>query len=170
MNSRLLSKPARRWLWLLAGLLVVLSLAALVVPLFILRPFSAQTPESVGIAYAILHAAPWGCAAAALAVLFLEARLWRGAGWSRVGLVVLGVLAVGVAGLVRVNLFEKIFAPISDPVFARVSEASWVAPHDLVLALDEPPGQGGHCFPVRQIAYHHVVNLEVDGRPLVATY
>jgi hypothetical protein len=161
----------RRWLWLAAVVLLMLSVAALLVPLMILRPFSPQTPQSVAMAFSLRRIAPLGCTMVALAILLLETRLWRGARWSRVGLVLLGVFAIAVAGLARVNVFEKMFAPIAEPTFASAKEASWVAPRDLVLSLSEPAGPGsGHAFPVRQIAYHHIVNLEVAGRPLVVTY
>ena len=171
MDRSELSQSTRRWFWAGAGLLLLVSLAALVVPLMILQPFSPQTPGSIGIAYTIRRAAPLGGAVVALGVLLLAARLWPGAGRGRAGLVLLGVLALAVAGLVWVNPFERMFAPLPQPGFASAAAASWVAPPDLVLALSESPGpRGGHCFPLRQIAYHHVVNLEVDGRPLVVTY
>ena len=43
-----------------------------------------------------------------------------------------------------------------------------LAPEDLVLGVRV--GEEAHAFPVRAIAYHHVVNDVVAGTPIVATY
>ena len=79
-----------------------------------------------------------------------------------------GVPLSGAVWLARTNIFEKMFAPLPSPRYARAAEASWVKDNDLVLGV-ERNGEAV-AYPVRQIAYHHVVMDEVGGVPVVATY
>lgn len=60
------------------------------------------------------------------------------------------------------------FVPMTDPAFVRGSEATFVAGSDIVLGLSHA-GQY-RAYPVRQIAFHHIVNDVVDGVPYVITY
>ena len=70
--------------------------------------------------------------------------------------------------LARFNVYEKMFAPLGHARFAPVAEASWVEEGDPVLAVT----QGGEAvaYPIRQLAYHHIVQDVVGGVPVAATY
>ena len=51
---------------------------------------------------------------------------------------------------------------------SSAAEANWVEDGDMVLAV-EKNGEAA-AYPVRQVAYHHVVQDVVGGVPIVATY
>ena len=98
--------------------------------------------------------------------LVLRRGLWRGGRWwSRALLVLALVPLAGAAWLARQNIFEKMFAPLADPRFARAAEASWMADGDMVMAV-ERNGEAV-AYPVRQLAYHHIVQDVVGGVPIV---
>jgi hypothetical protein len=61
------------------------------------------------------------------------------------------------------------FNPLRNPAFASTTEAaSFVDPADMLIAVEL---QGDAvAYPVRQMAYHHVVNDQVGGTPVVSTY
>ena len=96
--------------------------------------------------------------------------LWRRARWwSRLALVPAVLLLAGAAWAVRINVFEaKMFAPLADTRMASAAEASWVADDDVVLAVTV--GGESVAYPLRIVAYHHVVHDVVGGVPIVATY
>ena len=85
------------------------------------------------------------------------------------------LLAMAVAALfalmawaARQNHFEWMFAPLPGPGFVRAAEASFVEPEDVVLTVAIKGD--AVAFPVRQLAYHHLVEDSVGGVPIVATY
>jgi thiol:disulfide interchange protein len=150
-------------------LLIVAVAAALAVPIWLLRPFSPQTPRGVQVAYWLRHLAPWATIVAAVAGLLLAARLWRGARrWTRVVLPVAVLLLAAGAWAAQQNVFEKMFAPLPSTQFAPAAHADWVAAGEPVIAV--ALGGEARAYPVRQLAYHHVVNDVVGGVPIVATY
>jgi Xaa-Pro aminopeptidase len=99
----------------------------------------------------------------------LAAGLWRGGRWWSRALTVLALVPLGGAvWMARTNIFERMFAPLRSPQYARTAEATWVKDGDLVLGVE----QSGEAvaYPVRQVAYHHVIMDEVGGVPVAATY
>ena len=68
----------------------------------------------------------------------------------------------------RQNVYEVMFNPLPSPAYAGAAEADYVAPDDMVLAVE----RGGErvAYPVLLMAYHHLVADTVGGVPLVATY
>jgi hypothetical protein len=61
------------------------------------------------------------------------------------------------------------FGPLTRPEYARVSEASsFVEEADMLIAV--AMNGDAVAYPVRQMAYHHVVNDQVGGVPVVSTY
>jgi len=163
------TKSRRRFAGLGLLLLTVAVAASLAVPIWLLRPFSPQTPRGVQVAFWLRHLAPWAAVAAALGGLVLAATLWRGARWwTRAVLPLAVVLLAAGAWAARQNVFEKMFAPLPATRFAPAAQADWVAAGDPVLAV--ALGGEARAYPVRQLAYHHVVNDVVGGVPIVATY
>lgn len=150
-------------------LLVLLALALVVFPLWTIRPFKAQTPEGVAVAYALRRWAPLGTLLAAVAVAALGAWLWRGARWwSRAALVLALVPVAAAAWGARQNIYERMFAPQTGVSHAAAADASWVGEDEMVLAVSV--NGDSVAYPVRQIAYHHVVEDVVGGVPVAATY
>ena len=157
----------------LAGLgllfLVAAAVALVAIPMWEIRPFVPQTAKGISLAYFCRRVAPWATVVALIAGAALTAGLWRGGRWWSRALTVLALVPLsGAVWMARTNIFEKMFAPLPSPRYARAAEATWVKDGDLVLGV-ERNGEAV-AYPVRQVAYHHVVMDEVGGVPVVATY
>ena len=159
-----------RWqLWLLFGFVVALALAIVAIPVFVIMPFKAQTPAGVAWSFWLRRLSPIVTVVTTIIALGLCWRLWRGARWwSRLAMPLLLVLIFAAAWMARQNHFEWMFNPLPNPAYAKVSEASFVADNEMVMAV-EINGEAV-AYPVRQMAYHHVVQDVVGGKPLTATY
>ena len=150
-------------------LLILLSVALVALPLWLIRPFAPQTPEGLAVAFAARRWAPLTTLLALATALALAALLWRHARWwSRAAIVLAIVPLAGAAWQSRQNLFEKMFAPLIDPRSALAAEADWVEDADPVLAVTLN-GEAA-AYPVRQVAYHHIVQDVVGGVPVAVTY
>ncbi len=79
------------------------------------------------------------------------------------GAVLVCVLAV----LARVNVFELMFHPNEHPSFAAAAQVKLDA-DEKVLAVKI--GDQARAYPVRSMAYHHLVNDTVESKAIVATY
>lgn len=160
----------RRWPWALALLATVAAALALVVtPLWIMRPFEPQSAAGMASAHAILRLAPALSLLAAAVAAALAWRLWRVTRWPGRAALAAALLATGAAAwLARQNVFEWPFPAIHHPGYVPAADASFVNPGDPVLAIRI--GGEAVAYPVRQIAYHHVVEDVVGGTPLVVTY
>lgn len=156
--------------WLLLLVFVLFALAFVLVPAFLIQPFRPQTSRALALGYEVRRAAPWVTLALAVAGLVLFARIWqRSRRWWAKALAVLPLaLLVGSAWLARQNVFEWIFNPLERAAYARAEEADFVGDEDMVLAVE----RGGErvAYPVRLLAYHHLVADKVGGVPIVATY
>ncbi|MBO0719924.1 MAG: DUF3179 domain-containing protein [Blastocatellia bacterium] len=164
------SRKSRRWtLWLLLLLIVALTVALVAIPVFVIMPFKAQTQAGLSWSFRLRRLSTWATAIATLAALALSLKLWRDARWwSRLALPVLLATLLAVSWFSRQNYFEWIFNPLPSPAYARVGEAGFIADNEMVLAVDL--GGDAVAFPVQQMAYHHVVNVIVGGKPITATY
>lgn len=154
-----------------AGLfLLVLCAAALVaVPMWLIRPFSPQTPDGLAIAFVLRRWAPLATIVVVLAALLLAAVMWRNARWWSRALIVLAFIPLlGAAWAARQNVFEKMFAPLAETRSASAADAGWVEEGDPVLAI-ALNGEAA-AYPVRQVAYHHIVQDVVGGVPVAVTY
>jgi hypothetical protein len=156
--------------WSLLLLVVAAALAFVVVPVFLIQPFRPQTERGLAVGYEVRRFAPWATVALALVALLLVARMWRASRrWWAKALMVLLLLPVGASVWAsRQNVYELMFNPLAAPAYARAGEVDYVGDEDMVLAV----GRGGEraAYPVRLMAYHHLVADTVGGVPLVATY
>jgi hypothetical protein len=155
---------------LLLLLIIAAALAFVVVPVFLIQPFRPQTGRALLVGYEVRRLAPWASIAAALASLVLVARMWRGSHrwWAKVLMVVLLVPVAASVWFARQNVYEWMFNPLARAAYAATAEADYVGDDDMVLAVEH----GGErvAYPVRLLAYHHVVADTVGGVPIVATY
>jgi hypothetical protein len=158
----------KRWLILL--LIVLAALAFVVVPFFLIQPFRPQTETGLAVGYQVRRFAPWATVALALVALLLVARMWRASRrWWAKALMVLLLVPVGATiWASRQNVYELMFNPLAAPAYARTDEVDYVGDEDMVLAVE----RGGErvAYPVRLMAYHHIVADAVGGEPVVATY
>jgi amino acid transporter len=164
-----LSRSRRRFAGLGLLFLIVVAVALVAIPVWEIRPFEPQTAAGISLAYACRRLAPWATVVALVAGAALGAQLWRGARWwSRAAMVLALVPLGGAVWLAQTNIFEKMFVPLPSPRYARAMDTNWLKDGDLVLGI-ERKGEAV-AYPVRQVAYHHVVMDEVGGVPVVATY
>jgi hypothetical protein len=163
------SRSRRRWAGFTLLLLILAVLAMVVTPMRLIRPFSPQTPGGLAVAFALRRWAPLATALALVAGLALAISVWRGGRWWSRALVVLALIPLaGAVWWARFNIFEKMFLPLGASRFAPAVEAKWVEDGDLVLAV-ERNGESA-AYPVRQVAYHHIVQDVVGGVPVAVTY
>jgi len=94
--------------------------------------------------------------------LFPDARRW----WRKAALVVIVLPLLAATWFARQNHFEWMFHPLARTVYAKTSDAGFVEDTDMVLAV-ENKGEAV-AYPVRQMAYHHLVADIVGGAGRVA--
>jgi TRAP-type uncharacterized transport system fused permease subunit len=159
-----------RWKsWLLLLLLLVVAFAVVTIPVFIIMPFKAQTAAGIEASYWLRRISPGATIMASVIAIILGFKLWRGARWwSRLAMLLLFIPLFASTWFARQNHFEWMFNPLPNAAYAKASEANFIHDNDLVLAV-EINGEAV-AYPVRQMAYHHVVNDVVGGRPITATY
>ena len=154
----------------MAGLVLFLIVVAAVgIPMWLIRPFTPQTHGDLAVAFALRRWAPVATALALVAGAALTISLWRGGRWWSRALAVLALVPLGAAAwLSHVNVFEKMFSPLGAARFAAADAAGWVGTVDPVLAVDHNGDSA--AYPVRQLAYHHIVQDVVGGVPVAVTY
>lgn len=164
--------PRGRARWLLLSTAATIGAAAtLVAPYYVMQPFAAQDPSTLGVVLGVARQAPWILAACLAAGLYAAVRAWSGGGWTRWPRRLAGALAVLLIGAAtygsRINLFEVMFAPLTAPRYVAASEAG-LADDEAVIAVKL--GAVARAYPVRVMAYHHVLGDELDGEPIIVTY
>jgi hypothetical protein len=164
------TRRARTLGWLALLLIVSVALWLVLTPAWLIQPFRPQTPDNLALAYALRRWSPVATLCCLAAAALLCAWLWRGArrAWRKGVLVCAFVLVCATTWFARQNHFEWMFHPLSDPAYAKASAADFVADSDMVLAVKV--GDEAVAYPVRLMAYHHLVADTVGGTPLVATY
>jgi Protein of unknown function (DUF3179) len=165
-----MSNIQKRWTWWLAAIAVmIVGVAVIAIPTMVIMPFKAQTASGIEWSYHLRRYAPWVTALAAMVFVVLCLKLWRGARWyGRALMFVLFVPLAAVTWFARQNHFEWMFNPLPNAAYASVSETKSVADHEMVMTV--ALNNEVVAYPVRQMAYHHVVNDVVGGQPITATY
>jgi hypothetical protein len=162
------AKPGRAFL-ILFSLCFLIAAAALIYPVYVIRPFRHQAPRELMIALAVLRYRPLVmilCAISSIAAL-----IWY---WSsenrtsrRIASMVSVIAVAAVAVLSRVNIYEIMFHPFDRPSFSTADQVKLDA-DEKVIAVSI--GHEARAYPIRVISYHHVINDEVNGVPIVASY
>ena len=154
-------------------LVVVLGLAAFAavfIPAWLIQPFRMQTSSGVELSFLLRRWSPWLTLLLLIPVIGISISLWRGGArrWQRVVAVPVCLLALLAAWFSRQNHFEWMFGPLHGPAYAHAANADFMEASDMVLAV-KVNGDSA-AYPVRQLAYHHLVQDVVGGLPEVATY
>jgi hypothetical protein len=159
-----------RWkLWLLLLLVVAAAVAMVAIPVFVIMPFKAQTAAGVEWSYRLRRWSPPATLVATILFLALSVTLWRGSRWpGRLAMPALLAPLLAVTWFARQNHFEWMFHPLPNADYARAAEAGFVTDGDMVMAIEI--NGDAVAYPVREMAYHHVVNDVVGGKPITATY
>jgi Protein of unknown function (DUF3179) len=167
LDSTVMLSP--RWVWILFGSCLLIALIFLAYPLYVIRPFRPQHSSELAVALTMMRVRPWVagiCFSGALTTLLLY---WRNKLKRAVRIASASAVAVTglMAGLSVVNVYEVMFHSAGRPAFEPVA-GSKLGTDEMVLAVRT--GGVARAYPVRAISYHHIVNDEVAGVPIVATY
>lgn len=159
----------RKTAWLALLLIVVLGLVIVAAPVWIIMPFKPQTARGLEVSFALRRWSPIVTIVALVLALAIAAWLWRDSRWWKRGfLVIVFIPLFAATWFARQNHFEWMFNPLPHAAYARTSDASFVDDKDVVLAVNLN-GEAA-AYPIRLMAYHHVVEDTVGGTPIVATY
>lgn len=156
--------------WFSLPVIALLILAVTAIPVWKIQPFAPQTDNALQISYLLKSWSPILTVAALLASIWLIVYIWRNSKrwYGKPFLIVPLAVCLICAWFARQNHFEWMFNPLAQADFAKTSETDFVSDDDMVLAVkinDEAV-----AYPVRQMAYHHVVADVVGGKPITATY
>jgi hypothetical protein len=154
--------------WIVFSVSALVGIGLFFVPAFIIRPFTHQTSSGLALAMALRQRAPWGTLGAALVCLVFALVLWGTANrWRKIALAVVMVLVTFSAVMARLNYFEWMFHPVDSAQFESAA-ASKLGNGEMILALRF--GSDARAYPIREMAYHHVLNDVVGGVPVAVTY
>lgn len=162
------SNSARLSVWLIFCLSAIVAIGFFSIPAFIIRPFARQSVSGLSLAMALRHSAPLATLIAALVCLALAVLLWESDSLRRK--IVLSCVVVFVlfsAVMSRLNYFEWMFHPVDSPQF-EAEAASKLAGKEMILAVQYGPD--ARAYPIREMAYHHILNDVVQGVPIAVTY
>ena len=170
MNAARIERPGMAWTWTLALLVAAGMFVWVAVPAMIIQPFKPQTPLGVALSYELRRHAGLVTAMGAALLIVLFARLVRSGlrWWQWAPLVLIAALGAVPTWFARQNHFEWMFNPLPDPTYAPATLVDFVDDRDMVIAVEI--GGEAVAWPVRQMAYHHIVEDKVGGVPVVSTY
>ncbi len=156
--------------WLALVVITAATLAVVLLPVWIIQPFSPQTQRGLEMSYAMRRWSPVLTLIAATVALILVVWLWRNSRrwWRKALMIIVLVPILAATWLARQNHFEWMFNPLPNPAYAKASEAGFVEDSDIVMAVELK--EEAAAYPIRLMAYHHVVQDVVGGTPVVATY
>jgi hypothetical protein len=157
-----------RGLWTLFAASSLACIGLFFIPAFIIRPFRYQSPRALSLALVLRQRAPLGTLVAAFVCVLLALALWRVARtWQRIVLVVAMVLVVFSTVMARINYFEWMFHPVDSPQFEAEAQSK-LDSAEMIMAVRF--GSDARAYPIREMAYHHIVNDMVGTVPVAVTY
>jgi hypothetical protein len=162
------SNSARLSVWLIFWISSIAAIAFFFMPAFIIRPFTHQSARGLAWAMAMRQSAPLPTLIAALVCIVLAVLLWDSGNLRRkIVLSSVIVLVLFSAVMSRLNYFEWMFHPVDSPQF-EAEAASKLAGKEMILAVQYGPD--ARAYPIREMAYHHILNDVVQGVPIAVTY
>jgi hypothetical protein len=154
--------------WLIFLLSALAAIGWFFIPAFIIRPFRHQTPAALALAMALRQRAPWVTLCAALICLLFVLVLWQTASrFRKIVLASVMVLVAFSAVMSRLNYFEWMFHPVDSPQFEAEADSK-LDTAEMIIAVRY--GHDARAYPIRAMAYHHILNDVVEGVPVVVTY
>ena len=161
---------SRKLAWLILIIITGACLAIVLAPVWIIQPFSPQSQRGLEWSYVMKRWSPVLTLICAASALILVVWLWRNSirWWRKALLIIVFLPILPVTWLAHQNHFEWMFNPLPNPAYAKTSEAGFVADTDIVMAIEL--GEEAAAYPIRLMAYHHIVEDVVGGTPIVATY
>lgn len=159
----------KRWAVALLLFALAVSLACVIYPIYVIRPFRAQGESELMAALTVMRIRPVITVISALAALGAALMYWRAQSrrWWPALITATAALVCVLAVLARVNVYELMFHPVAKPSFSAASKVK-LDNDEKVIAIEI--GEQARAYPIRSISYHHIVNDVIDGRAVVATY
>ena len=156
--------------WLILILIVVAAFAMVALPVWLIQPFRPQSQQGLEISYALRRWSPMLTIVSLAIGMVLLFWIWRvSSGWWRKALlVVIFIPLLAATWFARQNHFEWMFNPLANATYAKASAAQFVNDGDIVMSVEQN-GEAA-AYPIRLMAYHHLVQDTVGGTPIVATY
>jgi hypothetical protein len=137
--------------------------------MYVIRPFRHQGAGELAIALLVKQIGPWLSAVCAALSVILAVHFRKSLQRWPLRATAIGAVLVAVAGsaLTHVNVYELMFHPVERAAFEPAQHAK-IDGDDMVIAVNV---QGeARAYPIREMAYHHIVNDVVAGQPIVSTY
>jgi hypothetical protein len=154
--------------WIVFSVSALAAIGLFFIPAFVIRPFTHQTSAGLALAMALRQRAPWGTLIAALLCLAFAFSLWSASNlWRKIVLVLVMLPVVFATVMARLNYFEWMFHPIESQQFESASVSKLANP-EMILAVRF--GSDARSYPIREMAYHHILNDVVAGVPIAVTY
>jgi hypothetical protein len=154
--------------WLIFCVSAIVAIGFFFIPAFIIRPFTHQSARGLALAMALRHSAPLATLITAVVCIALALLLWESGNLRRkIVLSCVVVLVLFSAVMARLNYFEWMFHPVDSPQF-EAEAASKLPGKEMILAVQY--GTDARAYPIREMAYHHILNDVVQGVPLAVTY
>jgi hypothetical protein len=156
------------WIRILFWVSALVTVGVFFIPAFVIRPFAHQSPRALWLAMALKQWAPTLTLISCPISVAAAYVGWRKVvGWRKLFPVLAILLVVASAAMSRMNQFEWMFHPVRHPGF-EAARQSKLDSGEMVLALGF--NHDARAYPVREIAYHHIVNDVVGGVPVAVTY
>ena len=164
------TKTGRRLAVLAILLGIIAAFAVVMIPAMLILPFKPQTTDQVQISYLLKRWSPLVTALVTITLAALAVMMWSGARrwWRKTALVLALLVTLFPLWFARQNHFEWMFKPIVQSGYVAASDASFVGDNDMVMGVEINDDKV--AYPVRALAYHHVVLDTVGRKPIVATY
>ena len=163
-------KSGYKTAWLILLLITTAIVVIVFTPVWLIQPFAPQSEKALQISFLLKSWSPILTLLAGLIAIALSIFIWQTSKrwFSKVFLIVPLFLIFVLAWFARQNHFEWMFNPLAQSAFAKAGEVDFVADDDMVLAV-KINGEAV-AYPIRQMAYHHIVQDVVGGMPITATY
>jgi Protein of unknown function (DUF3179) len=160
--------PRRPLSWTFFLLSALAAIGLFFVPALIIRPFTRQSTSGLALAMALRQRAPIGTLIAATICVIFAFLLWQSDNRRRkIALCTILFLVVFSTVMARLNYFEWMFHPLDSPQF-QAESASQLDSNEMILAIRY--GFDARAYPIREMAYHHILNDVVEGVPVAVTY
>ena len=156
--------------WLILLIIALTVFAIIAIPVWLIQPFAPQTERGVQISFLLKSWSPLLTIFAALVAVGLFIFIWSESKrrFAKAFLIFPLLIVFVCVWFARQNHFEWMFNPLQHSAYAKANEANFVDDDDMVLAVEI--NNESVAYPVRQMAYHHIVQDTVGGTPITATY
>lgn len=158
----------RPFSWFFFWVFSIAGIALFLIPAFIIQPFRHQTASGLTLAMNLRQRAPLLTLIALVLCLLFAIVLWQTNNLRRKIVLSSVLLLVAFSAVMsRLNYFEWMFHPVDSAQFESES-ASKLENSEMILALRF--NDDVRAYPIREMAYHHILNDVVSGVPVAVTY